>query len=174
MPYILPKILKMGWQVVAKWRDDFIQQVHKLAQLGLNDAEIAHVFDVDINTLSSWKNKYPEFYDQLEAGRQLKLAEVASATFKAAIGYEYEETVTAVSEKFGTTITTYKKHRAPNMYAAKFILAARVRDKWTERSETVHTNINIAKLDLTQLSPEQLKLLETIQTKQLTEHATSN
>jgi len=164
----------MGWQVTAKWRDENIEIVHRLALLGQTDAEIAMVFGVEPVTLSTWKNKYPEFYEALEKGRQLKLAEVAAATFKSAIGYDYEETIYTESEKFGKTTTVYKKHRAPNMYAAKFILAARARDKWTEKSETIHTNINIAKLDLTQLSPEQLKLLESIQTKQLTENATSN
>jgi hypothetical protein len=96
---------------------------------------------------------------------------VAESLFKAAIGYVYEEDA-ITSYQGEVTVTRVKKYKGPNPWAAAKILSVKDRANWSEvqRTESVHTNINIAKLDLTAMTPEQLELLESIQKKQLTEN----
>jgi hypothetical protein len=164
----------MGWETTAKWRDEFVQQAHKLAKLGHTDEQIAEVFGVAISTLNDWKNDREGFYDALSSGRTLAIGEVANSMFKSAIGFEYEETIEEVMPDGKSKTVVYKKYAKPNPYAGKFILASRQRDKWSERSESIHTNINIAKLDISSLSPELLQVIEREQRKQLTENAGHN
>jgi len=164
----------MAWENVAKWRDEFVQQAHKLAKLGHTDEQIADVFCVSVDTLNSWKNTREGFYEALSNGRTLALGEVANAMFRSAIGFEYTESIEKITAAGEIVTETYKKYAKPNPYAGKFILASRQRDKWTEKSESVHTNINIAKLDFSSLSPAILQAIEAEQKKQLTEHAGNN
>jgi hypothetical protein len=174
MLYISENLLQMAWETIAKWRDEFVQQAFNMAQLGLTDEQIAKVFNVAIDTLNGWKNEHEGFYESLANGRTLIVSQAAGAMFKSAIGFEYEETIETVQPDGKITTVTYKKYAKPNPYAGKFILSCRQRDIWSERSESIHTNINIAKLDISSLSPELLQVIEREQRKQLTENAGHN
>jgi hypothetical protein len=161
----------VSWEATSKWDDKFIPQATQLTMLGLTELEISKVWGIELVTLHKWKNNKPGFYEALQMGRQQALGEVAQALFKSALGYEYEED--AVSSFEGqVTITRVRKYAKPNPWACAKILAIKDRANWSEvqRSETVHTNINIAKLDLSSMSAEELALFENIQKKQLTEH----
>jgi len=161
----------LSWAATAKWDDKFILQATQIAKLGLNDQQIAEVWGIERVTLGKWKNSKPGLYEALCQGRMQALGEVADALYKAAIGYEYEED--AISSYQGDVqIVRVKKYKPPNPWACAKILAIKDRANWSEvqRSESVHTNINIAKLDLSSMSTEQIALLESIQKKQLVEN----
>jgi hypothetical protein len=160
----------MDWETTSKWDDRFIQQATQLAMLGLDDRQIAAVWGIELVTLGKWKNSKPGLYEALQQGRQQALGMVAQSLFKAAIGYEYDD-VAVTSYQGEVTITPIKKYKGPNPWAAAKILA--IKDtSWREvqKSESVHTNINIAKLDLSAASVEELALIESIHKKQLTEN----
>jgi hypothetical protein len=161
----------MGWEEHSKWDDKFIQQATQLAMLGHSDTEIAKVWGVELVTLAKWKNNKPGLYEALCMGRAQALGEVAQSLFKAALGYEYYEE-TAVAYQGDVQIVKLKKYAKPNPWACAKILTIRDRANWTDvqRTESIHTNINIAKLDLSSMSTEQIALLESIQKKQLTEN----
>jgi len=159
------------WESISKWDEKYVLQATKLAMLGLSDGEIAKVWGVEIGTLGKWKNSKEGLYDALCQGRAQALGEVAASLFKAAIGYEYDD-VAVTSFQGEVTVTPIKKYKGPNPWACAKILAVKDRMNWSEvqRSESVHTNINIAKLDLTSMTPEQLELIESIHKTQLTEN----
>jgi hypothetical protein len=161
----------MGWKETSKWDDKYIQQATQLAKLGLSDVQIATVWGVTPDCLTKWKNNKPGFYEALQQGRIMSLGEVAESIFKIANGFYYEEE-TAVGYQGKVEIVTLKKYAKPNAYACVKILAVKDKEHWSEvqRSESVHTNINIAKLDLTSMTPEQLALIESIHKTQLTEN----
>jgi len=158
------------WESRAKWDDRFIQQATQLTFLGLSEQQIADVWGIALVTLHKWKNNKPGFYEALQSGRQGALGTVAASLYKAAVGYEYDD-VAVTSYQGEVTITPIKKYKGPNPWAAAKILALKD-PAWREvqKTESVHTNINIAKLDLSSMSTEQIALLETIQKKQLTEN----
>ena len=165
----------MNWENTSKWDDKFMQQATQLAKLGLTDDQIASVWGVEHVTLDKWKNNKPGLYDALQQGRIQSLGEVADALFKSAVGYYYEEDA-ITSYQGEVTVTRVKKYAKPNTWAAAKILAIRDRLNWSEvqRTESIHTNINIAKLDLSSMSPEILQAIENEQKKQLTENAGNN
>jgi len=161
----------MGWEATAKWDDKFILQATQLALLGHSDVEIAKVWGISAECLGKWKNDKPGFYEALQQGRVPAQGEVAASLFKAALGYEYEEdAVTSYQGK--VTITRVKKYKGPNPWACAKILAVKDRLNWSEvqRSESIHTNINIAKLDLTGMDPGILTAIENAHKKQLVEN----
>lgn len=158
------------WEVRSKWNDLYLLQATKLTFLGMSEQQIADLWGIALVTLHKWKNIKPGFYDALNEGRQGALATVAASLYKAAVGYEYDD-VAVTSYQGEVTITPIKKYKGPNPWAAAKILALKD-PAWREvqKTESIHTNINIAKLDLTTMSVEELALFESIQKKQLTEH----
>jgi hypothetical protein len=158
------------WESRAKWDDKFIQQATQLTFLGLSEQQIADVWGIALVTLHKWKNNKPGFYEALQRGRIPYLAEVADAMHRAAVGYYYTEQ-TAVNYKGEVKIVDIQRYAKPNPWAAAKILALKD-PTWREvqKTESVHTNINIAKLDLSSMSTEQIALLESIQKKQLTDN----
>src|ERR1700686_2475311 len=65
-------------------------RAHKLALLGLTDAEIAEQFGVNPDTLTQWKADYPDFSVSLNDGKTPYDAEVAVSMGQRARGYQYE------------------------------------------------------------------------------------
>ena len=159
-----------NWEERSKWDDKYMLQATRLTFLGLSEQAIADIWGIALVTLHKWKNNKPGFYEALQNGRIPYLAEVADAMRKAAVGYYYKEE-TAVNYKGEVKIVEVMKYAKPNPWAAAKILALKD-PSWREvqKTESIHTNINIAKLDLTSMNPEQLSLLESIQKKQLTEN----
>ena len=159
------------WETISKWDDKYLLQATQLTFLGLSEQQIANVWGIELVTLAKWKNNKPGLYEALQQGRIPYLGEVADALHKAAVGYEYEED--AITSYNGeVTVTRVKKYAKPNPWACAKILAIKDRANWSEvqRTESIHTNINIAKLDLSLMNPEQLALIESIQKKGLTEN----
>jgi hypothetical protein len=163
--------MSLNWETTSKWNEVFMLQATQLAKLGLTDAQIAVVWGISLDTLDVWKNNKQGLYYALQQGRTIALGEVVEGLFRAAVGYEYEEDA-ITSYQGEITVTRVKKYKGPNPWAAAKILAVRDRSNWSEvqRTESIHTNINIAKLDLSTMSPEMLKAIENEQKKQLTEN----
>jgi transcriptional regulator with XRE-family HTH domain len=159
----------------CQWLPDRVRQVYQLSLLGLTEKDMAKVMGVSVASLAQWKLNHPEFQEALTKGKDLADANVAEALYKRACGFwvEWEE------EKWFKGVVTVLHNRRyfpPDSWAAARWLALRQRGTWTEitKIETTQTNINITKIDLTGFNFDELKLIEKMGLKQLTENAGSN
>ena len=160
----------------TRWNDDRPRQAYECALLGATEKEIARIMGINIATLELWKNRRPEFAEQLEAGKVEADAKVAHAFYRCATGYEYTEEFANVDRAGVPHKMTLKKYQKPESWAANKWLGIRRRADWseTQRIEIQNTNINITKIDLSVFSTQELALLEKMGVKQLTENAGNN
>lgn len=115
----------------TKYSTAYNQQAYKLCLLGATDQEMADFFDVVEDTISEWKNRYPSFKAAVKKGKLIADAEVASALYQRAIGYEHNDVHIAVHEG-KPVITPIKKKYAPDTKAALAWLNVRQNTKWRE------------------------------------------
>lgn len=161
------------------------EQVFELARFGMTDKEIAEFYDVSISTMESWKRNKPEFAYALYDGRLLSSLKVVESLHKQACGYDYEEKQnnykyvinkeTGEKEKVLTFSKKLTKHMSPNVTAAIYLLKVRHGDKWADVFRADITNhIKVSKLDMADMTNEELRFMEAIGMKQLTEKAGAN
>lgn len=127
--------------------------------LGYTDAQLADYFNVTESTLNSWKKLYPDFLSSIRDGKQHVDANVASALYKKACGFQYNETTyekiiqsvdgipSAEEEDIKLEVNKKKivtKMFAPDTLAAQFWLKNRQPKIWREKTEGIITNINTA------------------------------
>ena len=103
------------------------------ARDGLTDDQIAKNMGISRSTLNEWRNKYPDISDALKKSKELADREVENALYKRAIGYEYTETKTVISDKDGVKTETVVKQVAPDVTAQIFWLKNRKRDQWRDK-----------------------------------------
>lgn len=111
---------------------------YKFALLGATDEDMARSFDVDVATISNWKNDYPEFLEALKDGKERADANVSKSLYHRALGYEHPEVDIKVID--GKIVTTdLIKHYPPDTAAAFIWLKNRQKDKWRDQSNIDHT-----------------------------------
>ena len=103
------------------------------ARDGLTDDQIAKNMGISIATLYDWKLKFPDISEALKKSKELADREVENALYKRAIGYEYTETKTVISDKDGVKTETVVKQVAPDVTAQIFWLKNRKRDQWRDK-----------------------------------------
>lgn len=164
------------WGKEVKWNDDRPRQAFECALLGVTDKELAHIMNVDVDTIERWKKKHPEFLEKLQEGKEVSDAKVAEAFYKCATGFYYDEQHISVDKLGKVTVTTIRKYKPPEAWAAKQWLTVRRRAEWsdTQRLEITQTNINITKVDISLFNTEELALMQKMGLKQLTENAGNN
>lgn len=128
----------------TKYKDVYETQVEKLCKLGATDKEISDFFDINEDTLNSWKKKYPAFSDAIKKGKIIADAEVVERLYKRAIGYEHEEDKIFQYEGEPVIVPTIKRY-PPDTTAIMFWLKNRQKDRFREKSE-VDLNKNIESL----------------------------
>jgi hypothetical protein len=172
-------IIVYGTSAPVKWCMDRIREVYELCLMGATDEDVASVMGVNINTISLWKRTHPEFRKAMNDGKVLADSKVAASLFKRATGFWIKEAVVHMY-RGEIIITPIDKYYPPDSWAANKWLTVRQRTKWAEISkiETINTNINITKLDLSNLTTEQLSFVREIQRsqqrKELDVHVTDN
>lgn len=117
----------------TKYLDTYPAQALKLCRLGATDKELADFFEVCIDTISEWKNVYPEFSASLKSGKRLADAEVADKLFKRATGYEHSAVKISASPDGKEHITEYTEKYPPDTTAAIFWLKNRRPDLWRDK-----------------------------------------
>lgn len=73
------------------YREEYAEQAHRLALLGLTDAEMAQFFEVSAATLYRWKNEHPQFCESISRGKLPADANVALALYQRACGCSHPE-----------------------------------------------------------------------------------
>jgi len=161
---------------VAKWNDDRCRQVYEIALLGATEPDICRIMDIHSRTFETWKQNKPEFLAALQDGRDKADAKVAKALFHRAIGYSHPD-VHISNYKGEVTITQIMKHYPPDSYAALQWLKIRQRILWSDPTKVdinANLSINHNNVDMSDMTTEQLELMEQIGMKRLMAHKSDN
>lgn len=110
--------------------------------LGADDKSLAKLFSVTPDSITKWKDKYPEFLLFIKKGRdEYDVKEVEKSLRMRATGYEYTETTQKqLKNKEGeisTEILVAKKRMAPDTGACIFWLVNRNPDRWKHVQRTI-------------------------------------
>jgi hypothetical protein len=114
----------------TKYDPAIIEQVEKLAMLGLDDKEMSNFFKVTERTWNNWKNAHPEFFQSLKKGREVADAEVAVSLYKRACGYSHKAVKFFHGANDKVIAEEYIEHYPPDTAACMIWLGNRRRDKW--------------------------------------------
>ena len=139
----------------TKYKSAYNKQAYKLCLLGATDQDLADFFEVHIDTIGDWKNKYPAFKAALAKGKTIADAKVAEKLFSRATGYEFDEvTFEKVSDQVSLKIMndgemktdeSYKKkivtkHIPGDVQAQRYWLNNRRKNDWSEKQQIDHTS----------------------------------
>jgi transposase len=126
----------------AEWiESDGLARIQGWARDGLTNEQIADKIGIHGATLYEWMNRFPEIAEALKKGKQPVDIAVENAMLKAAIGYDYEESV--IESRYteeGEEIVykkTYKRRMPPNVTAQIFWLKNRRPDKWRDKPREI-------------------------------------
>lgn len=123
----------------SRFKEEYVEQVVKLARLGLTDAEMADVFGVCEKTFNNWKTSHPDFLQSIKKGKVISDAEVANSLYERAIGAEWVE-----EQAFKVKVDQYlerievvevRKQAPPDTAAAFIWLKNRKADKWRDKPD---------------------------------------
>lgn len=117
---------------------EYNDMAYKLCLLGHTDEELAKFFEVHVDTIYEWKNKYPEFSESVTRGKEIADAEVAGSFYKKATGYELDTEKIFQYEGLIIRADT-KTHYPPDAGAALNWLKNRQPGKWRDKHEVDHT-----------------------------------
>lgn len=148
--------------------DEGLIKIEGWARDGLTDEQIAYNIGIAIKTLYNWKNDHLPILQALKRGKEVIDRQVENALLKRALGYKYEE-VTEEESEDGFKRKVVEKEVVPDTTAQIFWLKNRKPAEWRDKQEMNHsgeTTHNIkTQSDLSKLSVEELKELETILSK---------
>lgn len=117
------------------------------ARDGLTDEQIAHNAGIHPDTLYEWQKRFPVISEALKKGKAPVDIQVENALLKRALGYEYEEVTTEITEtpyidRRGKERVRKQKHVKktkkivlPDTTAQIFWLKNRRPDKWRDKRE---------------------------------------
>ena len=117
------------------------------ARDGLTDEQIAHNIGINVKTLWDWKVRFDPICNAIKKGKAPVDIQVENALLKRALGYEYEEVTTEITEtpyidRRGKERVRKQKHVKktkkivlPDTTAQIFWLKNRRPDKWRDKRE---------------------------------------
>lgn len=116
------------------YRDEYVEQARKLAQLGATEVEVADFFDVNVRTIQRWKNTHEDFCLALKVGKEAADERVVKSLYHRAVGYEQEEV--KIFMPAGAAEPVYAPYTAkitPDTTAAIFWLKNRRPAEWRDK-----------------------------------------
>lgn len=122
----------------SKFKDEFVPQARKLAELGATDREIADFFEVDERTINRWKIDNEEFCQSLKVGKDVADERVTQALYRRALGYQHDAVKIAVNAAGEVTEVPFIEHYPPDTTAAIFWLKNRRSGEWRDKQEVEH------------------------------------
>jgi len=146
-----------------KWlTDEGLTLLEGWAREGLSDEQIANNIGIRTSTYYVWLKKHSDISEAIKKGKEVADYEVENAMFKRAIGYEYEETKTYISDSDGKRqkrVEKTVKHIAADTTAQIFWLKNRRPDKWKDKQDIEHSGDVNNQVDLSGLTVEELRNL---------------
>ena len=116
-----------------KYHPSFAARVRDLCYVGAPNSEIAALLGITVETLTHWREQYPEFDYAWKDGKAHADAKVAKALFQRACGYDMERWKETRDGRFRETV-----HVPADVSACVFWLTNKRPDQW---SKTEHTNV---------------------------------
>jgi hypothetical protein len=115
----------------SKYKKIDLEQLKKLAALGLTDKQMAHVFGITEKTFNTYK-KHKEFLQSLKDGKKISDSRVIKSLYERATGYEHPED--KIFNHNGTSLVVpTTKHYPPDTTAAIFWLKNRKPEDWKDK-----------------------------------------
>ena len=146
-----------------KYKPEFAEKAYKFCLLGMNNTQLAEVFDVHLDTIYTWIKTIPEFSERLSEGREGADSEIAKSLYHRAKGYSHPDvdirTLSIGGGMSEIVQTPTVKHYPPDTAAASLWLRNRQSDKWRDKTEQEISGKDggAIKLDVT-LSPDEAYL----------------
>lgn len=129
--------------------------VEAWARDGLTLDQIAHNLGIALSTFCEYKNKYPELAEALKKGKDDIDIQVENALLKRALGYTYEEII----YENGVETKRIVKEVLPDTTAQIFWLKNRRPHAWRDKQDIEHSGSMTNKIDMSQLTVEELRAL---------------
>lgn len=136
------------------YKPEYNEQARKFCLMGATDADLADFFEVCIDTITEWKNRYEEFSASVKRGKSQADANVADRLYQRAMGYSHPD-VHVSNYQGDVTLTPIIKEYAPDTTAAIFWLKNRQRTQWRDRVENELTG-NLRVVSATELKDDEL------------------
>lgn len=147
----------------TKFTKEFYDLAVKLATKGYLDKEICEYADVNINTFYKWKQKHPDFAEDLRKAKHKINQKIEAQAYKRAMGYMITETktITGINENGEEEIIRIEKnnkHIPSDTKILMMLLKNRMPEKYRDKQEIelsgeITSNVNI---NLDTLSDEDL------------------
>lgn len=118
----------------TKYKPEYCELAYKFCLLGATDARLAELFEVNPDTIATWKREYPEFSESTSQGRDIADAEIANSLYHRAKGYSHPEVDIKVIQN-EIIKTPLVKHYPPDTNAASLWLRNRQSAKWRDKTE---------------------------------------
>lgn len=108
-----------------------LNRVRGWARDGLTQVEIAEKMGITRNSLKTWKDRFPDFKEAIEKGKEHYDNKVVETLHRCATGYHYRESET-LKDKDGNMIQekTFNRYAKPDITALIFWLKNRRPDLW--------------------------------------------
>jgi hypothetical protein len=127
----------------------------------MEDAQIAVVFDIRLETLRRWIARHSAFRDAFQRGRALADSAVAAAMYRSAVGFTVMEQEWK-TEHGELRLVEHQKEFVPNVNAGIFILKNRHPELWGDRPGNIVEDtrrVSVDDVDLSTFSDEELEVL---------------
>lgn len=111
--------------------EETCRQASLFCKLGATDAQLAELFEVNIDTIHEWKKVYPQFSDILKAAKAIPDDEVEQSLLKRAKGYDLQ--TTKYANESGEMVVREGKHFPPDTVACIFWLKNRRPKEWRDK-----------------------------------------
>ncbi len=120
--------------------DETPKLAHKLALLGLTNAEMADIFEVDERTIVQWTADHAEFSLSIARGRIQADAKVADRLYNRALGYSHDAVkIFMPAGAEAPVYAPYTEHYPPDTQAASLWLRNRQPKRWRDKTEVEHS-----------------------------------
>jgi transcriptional regulator with XRE-family HTH domain len=116
------------------FNDAVKEQVVKMYEMGLSDAQVAGLIGVTPQTIGNWK-KDESFFESLKEAKLLADECVEACLYKRATGYTHREEKVFCNANGEVTKVETVKHYAPDVTAQIFWLKNRQPAQWREKQE---------------------------------------
>lgn len=114
----------------SEYHDD---HAYKFCLMGATDKELAVFFEIEYETLQSWKQRYPTFAQAIRAGREIADSLVAESLYERAKGYSHDEDKVFCNSLGDVTVVPTTRHYPPDTHAAVHWLNNRQQIHWKNK-----------------------------------------
>jgi hypothetical protein len=118
------------------YKPEYPELARKLCmlKLGVIDKDLAEFFEVDVQTIYDWKNKYQEFAYAIKEGKINSDLNVAESLYRRATGYSHPA-VKMFNNNGEIIQADYTEHYPPDPTSMIFWLKNRQREHWRDKHE---------------------------------------